>query len=183
VCARYVWSKHEKYPVNVVCLLYSGVGTVYGVRFLIPVGGCDSWCVYLLSCPLVALLRLYPPTTSTTVPRADARSPRASGRPWVRTTVPTVIILNCANSLEPRTKGPTKKPNSLLSSLDFSHTRTFWLAVRKDRYIGIRLAVRTGGHPPVDPRLRVASPSRLRTMMCTGATSCGRGRTPGSSRA
>ena len=35
VCARYVWSKHEKYPVNVVCLLYSGVGTVYGVRFLI----------------------------------------------------------------------------------------------------------------------------------------------------
>jgi hypothetical protein len=35
VCARYVWSKHEKYPVNVVCLLHSGVGTVYGVRFLI----------------------------------------------------------------------------------------------------------------------------------------------------
>jgi hypothetical protein len=35
VCAQYVWSKHEKYPVNVVCLLYSGVGTVYGVRFLI----------------------------------------------------------------------------------------------------------------------------------------------------
>ena len=35
MCAQYVWSKHEKYPVNVVCLLYSGVGTVYGVRFLI----------------------------------------------------------------------------------------------------------------------------------------------------